>query len=97
MPPTLRTGPAPIIYHYFSMVMLWTKPAQKQLRPEIAGAHQWAHGAGPLGRVFAFVGRRSSRSPKIGFVAQTLPEWAKGAEIDSGEREGLITARREPS
>ena len=36
-----------------------------------------------------------SIAPKIGCVPQTLLEWVKRAEIDSGEREGLSTAERE--
>jgi transposase len=36
-----------------------------------------------------------SIAPKIGCVAQTLHEWVKRAEIDSGAREGLTTAERE--
>jgi len=33
-----------------------------------------------------------SIAPKIGCVPQTLLEWVKRAEIDSGQREGLTTA-----
>jgi len=36
-----------------------------------------------------------SIAPKIGCVPQTLLEWVKRAEIDSGQREGLSTAERE--
>jgi transposase len=36
-----------------------------------------------------------SIAPKIGCVPQTLLEWVKRAEIDSGQREGLTTAERE--
>lgn len=36
-----------------------------------------------------------SFAPKIGCVPQTLLEWVKRAEIDSGQREGLSTAERE--
>ena len=33
-----------------------------------------------------------SIAPKIGCVPQTLPDWVKQAEVDSGERAGLSTA-----
>jgi transposase len=36
-----------------------------------------------------------SIAPKIGCVAQTLHDWVKRAEIDSGTREGVTTAERE--
>jgi transposase-like protein len=36
-----------------------------------------------------------SIAPKIGCVPQTLHEWVKRAEIDSGTREGMSTAERE--
>jgi len=36
-----------------------------------------------------------SIAPKVGCVPQTLLEWVKRAEIDSGQREGLSTAERE--
>lgn len=36
-----------------------------------------------------------SIAPKIGCVPQTLLEWVKRAEIDSGQRDGLSTAERE--
>ena len=36
-----------------------------------------------------------SIAPKIGCVPQTLLEWVKRAEIDSGQRDGLTTAERE--
>jgi len=36
-----------------------------------------------------------SIAPKIGCVPQTLLEWVKRAEIDSGRREGVTTAERE--
>jgi transposase len=36
-----------------------------------------------------------SIAPKIGCVPQTLLEWVKRAEIDSGQREGLTTSERE--
>jgi transposase len=36
-----------------------------------------------------------SIAPKIGCVPQTLLEWVKRAEIDSGQREGMTTAERE--
>jgi transposase len=36
-----------------------------------------------------------SIAPKIGCVAQTLHDWVKRAEIDSGAREGVTTAERE--
>jgi len=36
-----------------------------------------------------------SIAPKIGCVPQTLHEWVKRAEIDSGAREGMTTAERE--
>jgi transposase-like protein len=36
-----------------------------------------------------------SIAPKIGCVAQTLLEWVKRAEVDSGQREGLTTSERE--
>lgn len=36
-----------------------------------------------------------SIAPKIGCVPQTLHEWLKRAEIDSGAREGVTTAERE--
>jgi len=36
-----------------------------------------------------------SIAPKVGCVPQTLLEWVKRAEIDSGQRDGLSTAERE--
>ena len=36
-----------------------------------------------------------SIAPKIGCVPQTLLEWVKRAEIDSGQRDGLTTSERE--
>jgi transposase-like protein len=33
-----------------------------------------------------------SIAPEIGCVPQTLPDWVKQAEVDSGERAGLSTA-----
>ncbi len=36
-----------------------------------------------------------SIAPKIGCVPQTLLEWVKRAEVDSGQRAGLSTAERE--
>ena len=36
-----------------------------------------------------------SIAPKIGCVPQTLHEWVKRTEIDSGAREGVTTAERE--
>ena len=36
-----------------------------------------------------------SIAPKFGCVAQTLLEWVKRAEIDSGQRDGLTTSERE--
>lgn len=36
-----------------------------------------------------------SIAPKIGCVPQTLLEWVKRAEIDSGQRDGLTTTERE--
>ena len=35
-----------------------------------------------------------SIAPKIGCVPQTLLDWVKRAEIDSGQREGLTSAER---
>lgn len=36
-----------------------------------------------------------SIAPKIGCVPQTLLEWVKREEVDSGQREGLATPERE--
>ncbi len=36
-----------------------------------------------------------SIAPKIGCVPQTLNEWVKREEVDSGQREGLTTSERE--
>ena len=36
-----------------------------------------------------------SIAPKIGCVPQTLHEWVKRYEVDSGQREGLSTSERE--
>jgi transposase-like protein len=36
-----------------------------------------------------------SIAPKIGCVPQTLLEWVKRDEVDSGQREGLTTSERE--
>ena len=36
-----------------------------------------------------------SIAPKIGCVPQTLHEWVKREEVDSGQREGLTTSERE--
>ena len=36
-----------------------------------------------------------SIAPKIGCVPQTLHEWVKRAEVDTGKREGLTTSERE--
>ena len=36
-----------------------------------------------------------SIAPKIGCVAQTLLDWVKRSEIDSGKRDGLSSAERE--
>jgi len=36
-----------------------------------------------------------SIAPKIGCVPQTLHEWVKRDEVDSGQREGLSTSERE--
>ena len=36
-----------------------------------------------------------SIAPKIGCVPQTLLEWVKRKQIDTGQREGLSTAERE--
>ena len=36
-----------------------------------------------------------SIAPKIGCVPQTLNEWVKRHEVDSGTREGVTTAERE--
>ena len=36
-----------------------------------------------------------SIAPKIGCVPQTLLEWVKRDEVDSGQREGLSTSERE--
>jgi len=36
-----------------------------------------------------------SIAPKFGCVPQTLLEWVKRAEIDSGQRDGLTTSERE--
>ena len=36
-----------------------------------------------------------SIAPKIGCVPQTLNEWVKRVEVDSGQREGLSTNERE--
>jgi len=36
-----------------------------------------------------------SIAPKIGCVPQTLHDWAKREEVDSGQREGLTTSERE--
>lgn len=36
-----------------------------------------------------------SIAPKIGCVPQTLLEWVKREEVDSGQRDGLATGERE--
>jgi len=36
-----------------------------------------------------------SIAPKIGCVPQTLHDWVKRDEVDSGQREGLSTSERE--
>ena len=36
-----------------------------------------------------------SIAPKIGCVPQTLLEWVKREEVDSGQRDGLTTSERE--
>ena len=36
-----------------------------------------------------------SIAPKIGCVPQTLNDWVKREEVDSGQREGLTTSERE--
>ena len=36
-----------------------------------------------------------SIAPKIGCVPQTLHDWVKRVEVDSGQREGLTTSERE--
>ena len=36
-----------------------------------------------------------SIAPKIGCVPQTLNEWVKRDQIDSGERDGITTSERE--
>ena len=36
-----------------------------------------------------------SIAPKIGCVHQTLHDWVKREEVDSGQREGLTTSERE--
>ena len=36
-----------------------------------------------------------SIAPKIGCVPQTLSDWVKRCEIDSGQREGLSSSERE--
>ena len=36
-----------------------------------------------------------SIAPKIGCVPQTLNDWVKKAEVDSGQREGVTTSERE--
>ncbi len=36
-----------------------------------------------------------SIAPKIGCVPQTLLEWCKRDEVDSGQRDGLTTSERE--
>ena len=36
-----------------------------------------------------------SIAPKIGCVPQTLHDWVKREEVDSGQREGLTTSERE--
>ena len=36
-----------------------------------------------------------SIAPKIGCVPQTLREWVKREEVDSGQRDGLTTSERE--
>jgi transposase-like protein len=36
-----------------------------------------------------------SIAPKIGCVPQTLHEWVKRDEVDSGKREGVTTSERE--
>ncbi len=37
----------------------------------------------------------ASIAPKIGCVPQTLHDWVKREEVDSGQREGLTTSERE--
>ena len=36
-----------------------------------------------------------SIAPKIGCVSQTLLDWVKREEVDSGQREGLTSSKRE--
>jgi len=36
-----------------------------------------------------------SSAPKIGCIPQTLLDWVKRAEVDSGQRDGLTTSERE--
>ena len=36
-----------------------------------------------------------SIAPKIGCVPQTLSDWVKRSEVDSGQREGLSSSERE--
>jgi|TARA_R110001583_G_scaffold90485_1_gene232413 transposase-like protein len=38
------------------------------------------------------MGRRRVDCPKIGCVPQTLLDWVKGYEVDSGVRDGVTTA-----
>ena len=40
-------------------------------------------------------GLPSNRSPKIGCVPQTLHEWVRRHELDTGAREGVTSAERE--
>ena len=41
------------------------------------------------------MGRHRIHRPKIGCVPQTLNEWVKRDQIDSGERDGITTSERE--
>ena len=41
------------------------------------------------------MGRHRIHRPKIGCVPQTLNEWVKRDQIDTGERDGITTSERE--
>ena len=46
----------------------------------------------PRGEYPALSAAIESIAPKIGCVAQTLNEWVKRVEVDTGQRDGVTTA-----
>lgn len=52
-------------------------------------------GVGARGRVPVAVGRITSIAEKIGCSAETLRNWVRRAERDTGRRPGLTTEERE--